>query len=167
MADTLMSAPSAVLRSSVARTRWRRRALSARRPSSMGWAGLLGAALGTPVCSLVTVRVFTRWPPARSKRGCHRGRWGGSGGGQAERNGVGGAVAADHGDGVVDLGSFDGVESGDVTVDAVDQLSDPGDLLGAGGGVGSGPLVDPVDGGGEPFAGAQQVVEVGGQLGQV
>jgi hypothetical protein len=39
---------------------------------------------------------------------------------------VGGAVAADHGDGVVDLGLFDGVESGDVTVDAVDQLPDPG-----------------------------------------
>ena len=36
-----------------------------------------------------------------------------------------------------------------------------------GGGVGAGPLVDPVEGGGEPFAGAQQVVEVGGQLGQV
>ena len=60
-----------------------------------------------------------------------------------------------------------GVESGDVTVDAVDQPSDPGDLLGGGGGVGAGPLVDPVDGGGEPFAGAQQVVEVGGQVGQV
>ena len=27
-------------------------------------------------------------------------------------------------------------------------------------GRGAGPLVDPVDGGGEPFAGAQQVVEV-------
>ena len=95
------------------------------------------------------------------------GRVRGPDGGQAERNGVGGAVAADHGDGVVDLGSFDGVESGDVTVDAVDQPSDPGDLLGGGGGVGAGPLVDPVEGGGEPFAGAQQVVEVGGQLGQV
>ncbi len=82
-------------------------------------------------------------------------------------NGVGGAVAAEDGDSGVDLASFDGVEAGDVTVDAVDQPSDSGDLLGGGGGVGAGPLVDPVDSGGEPFAGAQQVVEVGGQLGQV
>ena len=72
-----------------------------------------------------------------------------------------------HGDGVVDLGAFGRVESGDVAGDAVDQPPDPGDLLGGGGGVGAGPLVDPVEGGGEPFAGAQQVVEVGGQLGQV
>src|SRR4051794_24251045 len=166
MADTLIWAPSAVLRSSAARTRWRRRALSAWRPSRMGWARLLGAAVGAPVCSLVTVRVFTRWPPARSGGG-HRGGGGGSDGGQGERDGGGGGVPADHGDGVVDAGSFDGVESGDVAGDAVDQPSDPGDLLGGGGGVGAGPLVDPVDGGGEPFAGAQQVVEVGGQLGQV
>jgi hypothetical protein len=80
---------------------------------------------------------------------------------------VGGAVAAHHGDGVVDLGSVGLVEVGDVAGDAVDQPADPADLLGGGGGVGAGPFVDPVDGGGEPFAGAQQVVEVGGQLGQV
>ena len=36
-----------------------------------------------------------------------------------------------------------------------------------GGGVGAGPLVDPVDGGGQPFPGAQQVIEVAGQVGQV
>ena len=36
-----------------------------------------------------------------------------------------------------------------------------------GGGVGARPLVDAVDGGGEPFPGAQQVIEVGGQVGQV
>src|SRR6187200_2964462 len=103
MADALIWAPSAVLRSSAARTRWRRRAPSAWRPSSMGWARLLGAAVGVSVWLLVTVRVFTRWPPERS-RGGHRGGCGGPDGGQAERDGVGGAVPADHGDGVVDVG---------------------------------------------------------------
>ena len=71
------------------------------------------------------------------------------------------------GDGVVDLGSFGLVESGDVTGDAVDQPPDESDLLRGGCGVGAGPFVDPFHGGGQPFAGAQQVVEVGGQLGQV
>jgi hypothetical protein len=67
---------------------------------------------------------------------------------------VGGAVAAHDGDGVVDLGSFGIVESGYVASDAVDQPPDPGDLLGGGGGVGASPLVDPGEGGGQPFAGA-------------
>ena len=58
-------------------------------------------------------------------------------------------------------------ELGDVAFDAVDEPPDAGDLLLGGGGVGAGPLVDAVDGGGEPFAGAEQVIEVGGQVGQV
>ena len=37
----------------------------------------------------------------------------------------------------------------------------------AGGGVGACPLVDAVDGGGEAFPGAEQVVEVSGQVGEV
>ncbi|MDQ3274075.1 MAG: hypothetical protein M3Q39_03335 [Actinomycetota bacterium] len=75
-------------------------------------------------------------------------------------------MAANHGDGVVDLGSFRFVESGDVAVDPVDQAPDPGDLFGGGGGVGAGPLVDTVDGRGQSFAGAQQIVEVGLQVGE-
>ena len=39
-----------------------------------------------------------------------------------------------------------------------DAVTDPGDLLVGGGGVGAGPVVDPVDGGGQPFPGAQQIV---------
>ena len=58
-------------------------------------------------------------------------------------------------------------EPGDVAFDAADELPDAGDLLLGGGGVGAGPLVDAADGGGEPFAGAQQVIEVGGQVGEV
>src|SRR5439155_4099127 len=56
---------------------------------------------------------------------------------------------------------------GDVAVDPADEPPDPGDLLLGGGGVGAGPLIDAVDGGGEPFPGAQQVIEVGGQVGEV
>jgi hypothetical protein len=80
--------------------------------------------------------------------------------GHAERHG---AVAADHRDGLVDLGAFGDVEACDVAFDAVDESSDAGDLLLGGGGVTASPVVDAVDGGGEPFAGAQQVVEVGGE----
>ena len=47
-----------------------------------------------------------------------------------------------------------------------DQSPDAGDLLVGGGGVGAGPVVDPVDGGGQPFPGAQQIVEVCLQVGQ-
>jgi hypothetical protein len=79
---------------------------------------------------------------------------------------VGGAVTAHHGDGVVDLGSFGLVESGDVVLDSVDQPPDPGDLLFGGGGVGAGPLIDTVEGCGQPFPCAQQVIEVAGQVGQ-
>ena len=59
------------------------------------------------------------------------------------------------------------VSCGDVAFDPADEPPDPGDLLLGGGGVGAGPLVDAVDGGGEPFPGAQQVIEVGGQVGEV
>ena len=80
---------------------------------------------------------------------------------------MGGAVTAHHRDGLVDLGSLGVVELGDIALDAVDQPPDPGDLLLGGGGVGAGPLVDPVDGGGQPFPGAQQIIEVCLQVGQV
>ena len=97
--------------------------------------------------------------------------WCGCGSGRGRRacrgDGVGGAVTADHGDGLVDLGAFGVVELGDVALDPGDQPPDPGDLLLGGGGVGAGPLVDAVDGGGQPFPGAQQVIEVGLQVGQV
>jgi hypothetical protein len=68
---------------------------------------------------------------------------------------VGGAVTAHHSDGVIDLDPLGGAELGEVCFDAVDEPPDPGDLLLGGGGVGAGPLVDAVDGGGQPFAGAQ------------
>ena len=79
---------------------------------------------------------------------------------------MGGAVTAHDGDRLVDAGSLGLVELGDVAFDAVDQPPDPGDLLLGRGGVGAGPVVDAVDGGGQPFAGAQQVIEVGLQVGQ-
>ena len=68
--------------------------------------------------------------------------------------------------GVVDLGPFSVVKLGDIAFDSVDQPPDPGDLLLGGSGVGTGPFIDPVDGGGQPFAGAQQVFEVCLQVGQ-
>jgi hypothetical protein len=80
---------------------------------------------------------------------------------------VGGAVAADHRDGVLNAGSLGLVEFDDIALDPVDQLSDPGDLLLGGGGVGARPLVDAVEGGGQPFPGAQQILEVGLQVGQM
>ena len=46
------------------------------------------------------------------------------------------------------------------------SCADPADFLLGRGGCGAGPVVDAA-GGGEPFAGAEQVVEVGGQVGQV
>jgi hypothetical protein len=51
--------------------------------------------------------------------------------------------------------------------DLADEQADPGDLFPGGGGVGAGPVVDPVDGSGQALAGGQQVVEVGGEVGQV
>ena len=79
---------------------------------------------------------------------------------------MGRAVTAHDGDCVVDVGSFGVVDAGDVGFDAVDQPPDPGDFLVGGGGVGAGPVVDSVDGGGQSFPGAQQIVEVCLQVGQ-
>ena len=62
-----------------------------------------------------------------------------------------GAVLADHGDSLVHLGALGPGELGDVAVDPADEPPDPGDLLLGGGGVGAGPLLNAVDGGGEPF----------------
>jgi len=70
-------------------------------------------------------------------------------------------VLADHGDRVLDLGTFGVGELGDIAFDLADEPPDPGDLLLGGGGVGACPVIDAVDGGGQPFPGAQQVVEVG------
>ena len=58
------------------------------------------------------------------------------------------------GDSFADPGAFGVAEPGQVTLDAADEPPDPGDLFLGGGGVGAGPLIDPVDGGGEPFPGA-------------
>jgi len=67
---------------------------------------------------------------------------------------VGGAVTAHHSDGVIDLDPLGGGGLGEDCFDAVDQPPDPGDLFVGGGGVGAGPLVEAIDGGGEAFAGA-------------
>ena len=75
-------------------------------------------------------------------------------------------MTAHDGDRVVDVGSLGFVELGDVAFDPADQPPDSGDFLLGGGGVGAGPVVDSVDGGGQPFPGAQQIVEVCLQLGQ-
>src|ERR1039458_7794884 len=74
---------------------------------------------------------------------------------------------AAQGGGVGDAGAVGGGQLGDVAFDPVDEPPDSGDLLLAGGGVGADPFIDAVDAGGEAFAGAQQVIEVGGQVGQV
>ena len=157
MADTLFSAPSARARSSAAD------ALSAARgvgvppvehrlgPCAHGRGGGIGRrGAGHAVASEAVV--------VSQRRGC-----GGPDGGHAEGNGVGGAVTAHQGDGVVDRGSFGLVEFGDVAFDSVDQPPDPGNLLRGGGGVGAGPLVDTIDGGGQPLPGAQQIIEIAGQ----
>ena len=76
-------------------------------------------------------------------------------------------MLADDGDRMIDLGALGGWQLGDVAVDQADEPPDPGDLRLSGGGVGARPFVDAVDRGGQPFPGAQQVIEVGGQVGQV
>jgi hypothetical protein len=75
-------------------------------------------------------------------------------------------MTAHNGHRVVDLRSLGVVEFGDVAFDPVDQPPDSDDLLLGGSGVGAGPFVDPVDSRGQPFAGAQQVFQVGLQVGQ-
>ena len=75
-------------------------------------------------------------------------------------------MLADDGDCLIDLGAFSVGELGDVAFDPADEPPDPDDLLLGGGGVGAGPFVDAADGGGEPFPGAQQIIEVGGEVGE-
>jgi len=58
-----------------------------------------------------------------------------------------------------------GGQAGDVAFDAVDELPDLADLLLGGGGGCVCPFVGAA-GGGQPFPGAQQVIEVGGRVGQ-
>jgi hypothetical protein len=75
-------------------------------------------------------------------------------------------VPADDGDGLVDAGAVVRAQAGDVAFDAADELPDDGDLLIGGCRLVACPCVD-AGGGGEPFAGAEQVIEVGGQVGEV
>src|SRR5262249_61073671 len=88
----------------------------------------------------------------------------GADGGHAEADG---GVPADNGDRLINLGAIGGRQLGDVTFDPVDELADAGDLFAGRGGVGAGPVVDAVDGCREPLPGAQQVIEVGDEVGQV
>ena len=78
----------------------------------------------------------------------------------------GDAVAADDGDGLVDLVAFGGGELAEAGVDPGDEPPDPGDLLLRGQGLGVRPVVQ-VGGGEQAFPVAQQVIEVGLQVGQV
>src|SRR5258708_7408681 len=93
------------------------------------------------------------------QRGAGDGRAGGAaggggggfrGGGRGEQGGVAG-----------------GGGRGDAGGDRADEPREGGALRRGGGGVGAGPLIDAGEGGGEPFPGAQQVIEVGGQVGEV
>ncbi len=76
-------------------------------------------------------------------------------------------MAADDADRLVDLGPPAGVHAVDVALDLADEVPDPADFLCCGHRVGTGPLIDPVDAGGQPLAGAQQVVEIAGQVRKV
>src|SRR6188472_4139141 len=76
-------------------------------------------------------------------------------------------MTPDDGDCVVDVGPFGVVDAVDAAFDSTDQPPDSGDFLVDGGGVGAGPIVDSADGGGQSFPGAQLIVEVRLQLGQV
>ena len=76
-------------------------------------------------------------------------------------------MLADDGDCLVDPGALGSGQLGDIALDRADEPPDPGDLFLGGGGVGTRPVVDAVDGGGQPFPGAQQVVPAGGQVREV
>ena len=76
-------------------------------------------------------------------------------------------MPAQHRDRLVDRGALGVAEFGEVTFDPVDEPPDAGDLLLGRGGVGACPVVDAVNGGGQPFPGAQEVVQVCLQVGQV
>jgi hypothetical protein len=75
-------------------------------------------------------------------------------------------VLADDGDGLVDAGPVVRAQAGDVAFDPADELPDDGDLLVGGCCLVTCPGVE-AGGGGKPFAGAEQVIEVGGQVGEV
>src|SRR6185369_12776582 len=116
------------------------------------------------------------WPSPRSaalrrSRAClltRGGREGAKGGWPDGRHAEdGGAVAAHDGDRLVDLRAFGGGELVQAGFHPADEVADPADLLLGRGGVGAGPVVGAVEGGDEAFTGAWQVIEVGGQVGQV
>jgi hypothetical protein len=75
-------------------------------------------------------------------------------------------VAAQEGDGLVDVGALAVGELVAVGLDVGDQPPDPGDLLFRGHRLGAGPVVE-IGCGEESFAASEQVVEVGAQVGQV
>ena len=76
-------------------------------------------------------------------------------------------MTADDAHRLVDLGPPAGVHAVDVALDLADEVPDPADFPCCGHRVGTGPLIDPVDAGGQPFAGAQQVIEIPGQVRKV
>ena len=79
---------------------------------------------------------------------------------------VDGAVAPDDGDGLADLLTFSVGQVIEPVLDPGDELPDPGDFLLGRDGFGACPLVD-LGRGEHAFAVAEQVVEVGVQVGQV
>ena len=84
--------------------------------------------------------------------------------GHAQRGELTGAP--DHRGGLFDLGSFVVGEVVQVLLDPVDQILDPADLLLGRQRLGLGPVVQ-IGGGEDAFAVTQQVVQVGGEIGQV
>ncbi len=75
-------------------------------------------------------------------------------------------MAADHGRGLVDLVTFGGGQLAEAGFDPGDELPDAGDLLFRWQSVGSCPVVQ-LGGGEQAFLAAEQVIEVGLQVGQV
>ena len=151
MPEALISVPSVVARPSTAMTRCRRRAESACRPCRIAVVRGLGCVCGYGVAghAVASVRVrWWRWRAAGMPRWTARCR---------RITATASSIAA----------RSTSLALVEVAVDAGDEPPDPGDLLLGGGGVGAGPVVDAVDGRGQSFAGAEQVVEVGGQVGQV